>query len=137
MLSMIVVKTFRSRNPVTSTASDPSVVRRPWASTSRRNLVAKFRSTFSSAKRRHSLRLRSRSPMGNGHTRPKGFRTAGTPHCRAARSSGLSTDLGRVELVAEGSHDKVSELDAKLAATVLRARLQQAGYSIRRQYGFT
>src|ERR1039458_6146669 len=52
-------------------------------------------------------------------------------------SAGLSFDLGRVELVAEGSHDKVIELDTKLAATVLRAGLQQACYSIRRQYGLT
>ena len=72
-----VVNSFKSRHPVTSTASDPSVVRRPWASTSRRNLAAKLRSTFSSAKRRHNLRFRSRSTIGNGHTRPNGLRTAG------------------------------------------------------------
>src|ERR1022692_133066 len=140
MLSAIAVKSFKSRHPVTSTASDPSVVRRPWASTSRRNLAAKLRNTFSSAKRSHSVRFRSRSTIGNGHTRPNGFRTAGTPHSRRLQAldlrAGLGFDLGRIELVAKRSYDKVIELDAKLAGAVLCTGLQQAAYSVRRQERF-
>src|ERR1019366_3922796 len=59
------------------------------------------------------------------------------PHPRRLQaldlSAGFSFDLGRVELVAERSYDKVIELDTKLAATVLCTWLQQAAYLIRRQ----
>jgi hypothetical protein len=50
--------------------------------------------------------------------------------------AGLGFDLAWVELVAERSYDKVIELDAKLAAAVLRTWLQQAAYSVRRQERF-
>jgi hypothetical protein len=51
--------------------------------------------------------------------------------------AGLGFDLAWVELVAERSYDKVIELDAKLAGAVLRTRLQQAAYAVRRQERFT
>ena len=168
MLSTIAVKSFKSRHPVTSTASDPSVVRRPWASTSRRNLRGKvaqhvqFGETppqlalsqqISHRQRPHPAKgiahgrnatLPRRSQQRPQHRRKHVRVLVGVevrrPHSRRLQAldlrAGLSFDLGGVELVAERSYDKVVQLDAKLAAAVLRARLQQAGDSVRRQERF-
>ena len=143
---------------MTKTATDPSVVRKPWASTSLRKFAAKLRNTLSCANRFHSRGGAAHRPAV-GHTCPKGLRTAGIfvlPALNSGRTTagnicaclcvsewkaplhllqplhlrrGFGFNLVGPELAAKRSQHEVVQLDAKLDA-VLRARLQEAGNTV-------